>query len=53
MRRRRRLPAWVLLRRVPLVLARLVLDLIPVLGFVVAGHLVAGSAIGGSRAVGW
>ena len=44
---RRRISAWVLLRRVPLVLARLVLDLIPVLGFVVAGHLVAGSAIGG------
>lgn len=47
--RRRRLPAWVLLRRVPLVLARLVLDLIPVLGFVVVGHLVAGSSIGGQQ----
>jgi small-conductance mechanosensitive channel len=49
MRRRRRLPAWVLLRRVPLVLARLVLDLVPVLGFVLAGHLVAGSPIGGDQ----
>ena len=47
-RPRRRLPAWVLLRRVPLVLARLVLDLIPVLGFVVAGHLVAASSVGGN-----
>jgi small-conductance mechanosensitive channel len=43
----RRLPAWVLLRRVPLVLARLVLDLVPVLGFVVVGHLIAASALGG------
>jgi len=48
LRRRRRLPAWVLLRRVPLVLARLVLELIPVLGFVVVGHLVAGSSVGGN-----
>jgi moderate conductance mechanosensitive channel len=46
MRRRRRLPAGVLLRRVPLVLARLVLDLVPVVGFALAGHLVAGSPIG-------
>jgi len=45
--RRRQLPAWVLLRRVPLVLARLILDLIPVLGFAMVGHLVAGSPIGG------
>ena len=52
-RHRRRLPAWVLLRRVPLVLARLVLDLIPVLGFVVVGHLVAGSSIGGQQSAGW
>ncbi len=46
-RRRRGLPARLLLRRVPLVLARLVLDLIPVLGFLLVGHLVAGSGIGG------
>jgi small-conductance mechanosensitive channel len=44
---RRRLAARVLLRRVPLVLARLALDLIPVVGFALAGHLVAGSSIGG------
>ncbi len=47
MRRRRQLSAWVLLRRLPLVLARLVLDLIPVVGFALAGHLVAASDIGG------
>jgi moderate conductance mechanosensitive channel len=38
---------WVLLRRVPLVLARLVLELVPVLGIAVVGHLVAASPIGG------
>jgi moderate conductance mechanosensitive channel len=38
---------WVLLRRVPLVLARLVLELVPVLGLAVVGHLVAASGIGG------
>jgi small-conductance mechanosensitive channel len=47
LRRHRGLPAEVLLRRVPLVLARLLLDLIPVLGFLVAGHVVTASAIGG------
>jgi small-conductance mechanosensitive channel len=36
-----------LLRRVPLVLARLALQLVPILGFLVAGHLVAASALGG------
>ena len=46
-RHRRALPAEVLLRRVPLVLARLLLDLVPVLGFLVAGHLVTASDIGG------
>ena len=50
---RRRLPrrshpsAWTLLKRVPLVLARLVLELVPVLGIVVVGHLIAGSSLGG------
>jgi moderate conductance mechanosensitive channel len=39
--------AWVLLRRVPLVLARLVLELVPVLGLVVVGHLLAASFVGG------
>jgi small-conductance mechanosensitive channel len=45
--KRPRLAAWVLLRRVPLVLARLVLELVPVLGIVVVGHLIAGSSLGG------
>jgi small-conductance mechanosensitive channel len=36
-----------LLGRVPLVLVRLALQLVPVVGFLVAGHLVAGSALGG------
>ena len=33
-RPRHRIPAWTMLRRLPLVLARLLLDLVPVLGFV-------------------
>jgi len=45
---RRRPTAWALLRRVPLVLARLVLDFIPVLGFLLVGHLVAGTSLGGT-----
>ncbi|WP_158926193.1 mechanosensitive ion channel family protein [Acidisphaera sp. S103] len=45
---RRRAPsAWNLLRRVPLVIARLLLELVPVLGIVLVGHLIAGSALGG------
>ena len=39
--------AWNLLKRVPLVLARLLLELVPVLGIVLAGHLFAGSGLGG------
>ncbi len=39
--------AWILLKRVPLVLARLVLELIPVLGIAVIGHLFTGSSLGG------
>ncbi len=39
--------AWTLLRRVPIVLARLSLELVPVLGIVLVGHLMAGSALGG------
>ena len=39
--------AWTLLRRVPIVLARLSLELVPVLGIVLVGHLIAGSALGG------
>ncbi|HEY0185532.1 MAG TPA: mechanosensitive ion channel domain-containing protein [Rhodopila sp.] len=39
--------AWTLMRRVPLVIARLVLELVPVLGIVLIGHLIAGSSLGG------
>jgi moderate conductance mechanosensitive channel len=46
-KKRRRPSAWTLLRRLPLVLARLVLDLIPVIALAVTGHLIAGSSIGG------
>ena len=44
---RRRLAALTLLRRVPLVLGRCVLELLPVLAFLVVGHLVAATALGG------
>lgn len=46
-RRRSRATAWLLLRRLPLALARLVLELIPVAGFTVMGHLLVSSALGG------
>ncbi len=39
--------AWVFLRRVPLVLGRLLLEIIPVLAIVAAGHLFAASGLGG------
>jgi moderate conductance mechanosensitive channel len=45
--RRQHPSAWTLLRRVPLVLARLALELVPVLGIVLVGHLIAGSSLGG------
>jgi moderate conductance mechanosensitive channel len=45
--RRHRPSAWTLLNRVPLVLARLLLELVPVLGIVVVGHLIAASSLGG------
>jgi moderate conductance mechanosensitive channel len=41
--------ASIMLRRLPLVLARLLLDLVPLVGFGLVGHLVAASEIGGSR----
>jgi len=44
--RRRR--ARVLLRRLPLALLGFVLDLLPVLGFAIGGHIVAATPIGGS-----
>jgi small-conductance mechanosensitive channel len=48
-RHRRKPSAWALLRRLPLVFARLLLDLVPVLGLTIAGHLVAGSMLGGQN----
>jgi moderate conductance mechanosensitive channel len=45
--RRSRPSAWTLLKRVPVVSARLVLELVPVLGVVLIGHLIAGSSLGG------
>ena len=45
--RRRRDVALTLLRRLPLVLGRCVLELLPALAFVLVGHLVAATALGG------
>ena len=45
----RRDAALTLLRRLPLVLTRLVLDLLPVAAFALAGHVVAASEIGGDE----
>ena len=41
--------ASIMLHRLPLVLARLLLDLVPIVGFGLVGHLVAASDLGGSR----
>jgi small-conductance mechanosensitive channel len=43
--------AWTLLRRLPLVLARLSLEALPIVVFAVVGHIVAGSGIGGNRLI--
>jgi small-conductance mechanosensitive channel len=43
----RRLAALTLLRRMPLVLARCVLELLPVLAFLTVGHLLAATSLGG------
>jgi moderate conductance mechanosensitive channel len=48
---RRRASPWTQLRRVPLVLTRLLLDLLPILAFAMVGHIVAGSTIGGTRLI--
>jgi moderate conductance mechanosensitive channel len=44
---RRRLAALTLLRRVPLMLGRCALELLPVLAFLAAGHLLAATSLGG------
>jgi small-conductance mechanosensitive channel len=41
--------ASILLRRLPLMLAHTLLDLVPLVGFGLVGHLVAASDLGGSR----
>ncbi len=46
-RRRRRASAWTFLRRLPFGLARLVLDLLPVLAFLVVAHVLLGTPLGG------
>ena len=46
--RRRRDMALTLLRRVPLVLGRCALELLPALAFLLVGHLVAATALGGA-----
>ena len=51
LRVRRGPSAWTILRRVPLVLARLLLEALPIIAFGVAGHLAAGSALGGNRLI--
>ncbi|HET6605570.1 MAG TPA: mechanosensitive ion channel domain-containing protein [Rhodopila sp.] len=45
--RRHKPSAWTFLRRVPLVLGRLLLELVPVVAILIVGHLLAGSNIGG------
>ena len=42
--------AWGLLRRMPLVLARLVLELLPIAAFALVAHIVVGSGLGGLAA---
>ncbi len=46
-RRRRQASAWTFLRRLPLGLARLVLDLLPVLAFLGVAHVLLGTPLGG------
>jgi moderate conductance mechanosensitive channel len=45
--RRRLTTTLVLVRRVPLVCVRLLLELLPVLGFLAVGHLIAATSLGG------
>jgi small-conductance mechanosensitive channel len=45
--RRWRTDTWALALRVPLLLLRIALGLVPVFAFLIAGHLLAGSAMGG------
>ncbi len=45
--RRRRLAAITMLRRLPLVLLRFILEMLPAIGFVLVSHTIAGSPLGG------
>ncbi len=45
--RRRLTTTLILLRRIPLVSIRLLLELLPVLGFLTVGHLIAATSLGG------
>jgi small-conductance mechanosensitive channel len=45
--RSRRIAALTLLRRVPLVLGRFLLELLPVVAFLAVGHLIAATSLGG------
>ena len=47
--RPRRVAALTLLRRLPLVLVRFFLELLPVVAFTIGGHVIAGTALGGSQ----
>ncbi|MBE7158813.1 MAG: hypothetical protein INR62_10360, partial [Rhodospirillales bacterium] len=44
---RHRLSPWTLLTRVPVVFARMLLELVPVLGILLVGHIAAASSLGG------
>ena len=46
-RRRRRASAWTFLRRLPLAVARLALDLVPVGAFLALAHVLLGTPLGG------
>lgn len=44
---RRMLSSWTQLRRIPLVFARLLLDMVPVLGFLLMAHVLTATTLGG------
>jgi moderate conductance mechanosensitive channel len=48
---RRHPTPWTLLRRVPLVLARLLLEALPIVVFGIVGHVLVGTDIGGNRLI--
>jgi small-conductance mechanosensitive channel len=48
---RRRLAAITMLRRLPLVFMRFVLELLPVIGFALTSHLIVGTTLGGDNLI--